>query len=140
VEEGKTVKVVVVTEHPCLQAAWFSYIEWRRDLARGLDAALVDFDGMPSLDSEATFTQFVEKIILAHFVIVKDSGWQGFERSTAWFDRLMSQVRGSGLLTEVKMDHDIVLPDGSKVIIYRPSPSVRSITSEPGPEREPGTP
>jgi hypothetical protein len=109
--------VVVLTDHPCFEAIWFSYLNWRRE-AEGARAKMeVDYMGMPTLERDTSFEKLCDKALLAYFVVAKDSGWQGPEATTRWLDRLMYAVKESGLFE--KVDCDISLPDGSKVLIYR---------------------
>lgn len=138
IKDNQVATIVVMGSHPWFQASWLSYLQWHRNIARGQYATRIEYTGdMPPLQEEPTPERCAEVVLQGHFVIMKDSGWQGGEYQTRQFDALAYAVRetktmylGRELRLFEKIDCDITLPDGSKVVVYRQQGMMFRATAE----------
>jgi hypothetical protein len=135
IEDQQIAVVAVLTDHPFLQANWLSYLQWRRYVLRGEKRFSVDYAGMPALQAEASLNEMMEKLHRSHFVIVKDSGYQGGEYVTRWLGALLYAIReteetyqGRKIRLFEKVDCDITLPDGSRLLVYQQFGKMHYIT------------
>jgi len=113
--EKSAAGVVVVTNHPFFEANWFQYLD-RRGALEGGQAAALNFAFLDYYNENASPQLFARQLLAAHFVLVKDSGWQGPEFTAKWFEELRCAMRDSDLFEMILCG--IVLPDGSNVVIF----------------------
>jgi len=137
IKDNRVATVVVLGCHPWFNATWLSYLQWHQNAAAGRSATLIEYTGMPVLAEDASPEKFAQEVLKAHFVVFKDSGWQGWAYGTRWFDALVYAVRetrmtvdGRELRLFEKIDCDITLPDGSTVVVYRQQGMLVRATSE----------
>jgi 4-amino-4-deoxy-L-arabinose transferase-like glycosyltransferase len=137
IKDNRVATVVVLGCHPWFQATWLSYLQWHENAAAGRTATLIEYSGMPVLGEDASLDKFAQEVLKAHLVIFKDSGWQGWGYGTRWFDELTYAVRetketheGREIRLFEKIDCDITLPDGSKVVVYRQQGMMFRATAE----------